>query len=228
MDTIVLENLEKIYYTKNCETKALNGINLIIKENDLISIMGPSGSGKSTLMNIIGLIDTPSMGKYILCGEDVSKINDKKASLLRNKKIGFIYQHFALINELNILENVMLPLNIRKLSRSIKKEKALKYLRKVGLEDIHKKYPYELSGGQQQRVAIARALAQESDIILADEPTGNLDEKNSEEIMKILVDLNKNNKTIIIITHDEKIAAYCHKKLLIIDGKIKHINKIPI
>lgn len=228
MDTIVLENLEKIYYTKNCETKALNGINLIIKENDLISIMGPSGSGKSTLMNIIGLIDTPSMGKYTLCGEDVSKINDKKASLLRNKKIGFIYQHFALINELNILENVMLPLNIRKLSRSIKKEKALKYLRKVGLEDIHKKYPYELSGGQQQRVAIARALAQESDIILADEPTGNLDEKNSEEIMKILVDLNKNNKTIIIITHDEKIAAYCHKKLLIIDGKIKHINKIPI
>ncbi len=228
MDTIVLENLEKIYYTKNCETKALNGINLIIKENDLISIMGPSGSGKSTLMNIIGLIDTPSMGKYTLCGEDVSKINDKKASLLRNKKIGFIYQHFALINELNILENVMLPLNIRKLSRSIKKEKALKYLRKVGLEDIHKKYPYELSGGQQQRVAIARALAQESDIILADEPTGNLDEKNSEEIMKILVDLNKNNKTIIIITHDEKIAAYCHKKLLIIDGKIKHTNKIPI
>lgn len=220
MELINLKDIEKIYKTKFYETKALDKINLKINSNELIAITGPSGSGKSTLMNILGLIDKPTNGQYILYGQESSHLNDSASSKIRNEKISFIYQHFALINELNILENVILPLNVRKLSKKQKNELGLKYLKKVGLEECSKKYPYEISGGQQQRVAIARALAQETDIILADEPTGNLDECTSKEILKILVDLNNKGKTIIIITHDENIAQYCKRQVVIKDGKI--------
>lgn len=224
MELINLKNVKKVYKTKYNETRALNGIDLVINKEDLIAITGPSGCGKSTLMNILGLIDKQTDGEYKLKDKNTFNLKDKESSMLRNKEIGFIYQHFALINELNLLENVSIPLNIRKNSSENKKAKAIEYLRKVGLEGLEKKYPYELSGGQQQRVAIARALAQETDIILADEPTGNLDEKNSEDIIKRLVDLNKLGKTIIIITHDNKIASYCKKIIEMKDGKIVEIK----
>lgn len=224
MELINLKNIEKVYKTKYNETRALNGIDLVINKEDLIAITGPSGCGKSTLMNILGLIDKQTNGEYKLKEKNTFNLKDKESSMLRNKEIGFIYQHFALINELNLLENVSIPLNIRKISSENKKAKAIEYLKKVGLDGLEKKYPYELSGGQQQRVAIARALAQETDIILADEPTGNLDEKTGEDIIKRLVDLNKLGKTIIIITHDNKIASYCKKIIEMKDGKIVGIK----
>ena len=220
MELMRLKNIEKVYKTKYNETVALRNLNLIINKNDLIAITGPSGCGKSTLMNILGLIDKQTSGEYILKGKPTSNLSDKESSILRNREIGFIYQHFALINELNLLENVTIPLNIRKINDKTKKEIGREYLKKVGLEGLEKKYPYELSGGQQQRVAIARALAQETDIILADEPTGNLDEKNSEEILKLLIDLNNYGKTIVIITHDNKIASHCKRIIKMKDGQI--------
>ena len=220
MELMRLKNIKKVYKTKYNETVALRNLNLIINKNDLIAITGPSGCGKSTLMNILGLIDKQTSGEYILKGKSTSNLSDKESSILRNREIGFIYQHFALINELNLLENVTIPLNIRKINDKTKKEIGREYLKKVGLEGLEKKYPYELSGGQQQRVAIARALAQETDIILADEPTGNLDEKNSEEILKLLIDLNNYGKTIVIITHDNKIASHCKRIIKMKDGQI--------
>ena len=220
MELMRLKNIEKVYKTKYNETVALRNLNLIINKNDLIAITGPSGCGKSTLMNILGLIDKQTSGEYILKGKLTSNLSDKESSILRNREIGFIYQHFALINELSLLENVTIPLNIRKINDKTKKEIGREYLKKVGLEGLEKKYPYELSGGQQQRVAIARALAQETDIILADEPTGNLDEKNSEEILKLLIDLNNYGKTIVIITHDNKIASHCKRIIKMKDGQI--------
>lgn len=220
MELMKLENISKVYKTKYNETVALNNISLKINQGDLIAITGPSGCGKSTLMNILGLIDKQTSGKYIFKETNTSSLTDKESSILRNKEIGFIYQHFALINELNLLDNVIVPLNIRKISDKEKKRIGKEYLKKVGLEGLEKKYPYELSGGQQQRVAIARTLAQEADVILADEPTGNLDEKTSTEILKLLIDLNSTGKTIIIITHDNKIANHCKKILKIKDGTI--------
>jgi len=195
-------------------------VDLEINSREVVAIMGASGCGKSTLMNIIGLIDKQTKGNYFFDGEDSTKLDDKAAAFIRNRKIGFVYQYFALIKEINILENVMLPLNVRKLSKNQKKEEALKQLKAVGLEMVKKKYPFELSGGQQQRVAIARALAQETDIILADEPTGNLDRKTGCDIIELLVNLNNKGKTIIIITHDDNIAAYCNRKIKMNDGKI--------
>ncbi|OPX49117.1 ABC transporter ATP-binding protein [Clostridium thermobutyricum] len=220
MELMRLKDIGKIYKTKYNETVALHDVDLIVNKKDLIAITGPSGCGKSTLMNILGLIDKQTKGEYILKGKNTSNLGDKESSILRNKEIGFIYQHFALINELNLLENVIIPLNIRKMSDKDKKENGKKYLKKVGLEGLERKYPYELSGGQQQRVAIARALAQETDIILADEPTGNLDEKNSEEILKLLIELNNDGKTVVVITHDNNIAKHCKKIIKMKDGKI--------
>lgn len=220
MELMILKDIKKVYKTKYNETVALHDLDLIINKNDLIAITGPSGCGKSTLMNILGLIDKQTNGEYILKGKNTSNLGDKESSTLRNKEIGFIYQHFALINELNLLENVTIPLNIRKMSNKDKNEIGKKYLKKVGLGGLERKYPYELSGGQQQRVAIARALAQETDIILADEPTGNLDEKNSEEILKLLTNLNNDGKTVVIITHDNTIANHCKKIIKMKDGKI--------
>lgn len=220
MSIISLKGLEKIYQTKYAKTNALRGIDLEIEKKQMVAIMGPSGCGKSTLLNIIGLIDRPSNGTYLFEGKDSSILKDKETAIVRNEKIGFVYQYFALIKEFNVIENVMLPLNVRGMSKKAKREKAEKYLKEVGLLDVEKKYPSELSGGQQQRVAIARALAQETDIILADEPTGNLDQQTGKEIMNLLAGINAGGKTLIIVTHDEAIASNCKRKITMKDGII--------
>lgn len=224
MSIISLKNLEKIYETKYSKTNALRGINLEIQESQMVAIMGPSGCGKSTLLNIMGLIDKPTNGTYFLQGKDSRLLKDKEAAIIRNEKIGFVYQYFALIKEFNVIENVMLPFNVRNMSKHLKREKAEKYLDEVGLLDLQKKYPNELSGGQQQRVAIARALAQETSIILADEPTGNLDQETGKDIMDLLVQINNQGKTVIVVTHDENIVSYCKRKITMRDGVI--INDI--
>ncbi|MGL4741272.1 MAG: ABC transporter ATP-binding protein [Sarcina sp.] len=226
MKILELKNIKREYVTKNYTTKALNDVSLDIYKNETIAIMGTSGSGKTTLLNIIGLIDVATSGEYKLFDEDVSDIKDIKASIIRNQKISFLYQHFALIDDLNIIENVMLPLNIRKMSKKDKRDKALKYIESVGLSGLEKKYPNELSGGQKQRVAIARALAKETEIILADEPTGNLDKKTGTEIIELLISLKEEGKTIILITHDENVGSYCERKIFISDGKIVTDTKV--
>ncbi|MGC9133402.1 MAG: ABC transporter ATP-binding protein [Nanopusillaceae archaeon] len=215
---IKLENITKIYKLGDYEIKALDNINLEIKEGELVSIMGPSGSGKSTLLSIIGLLDRPTYGKVYLFREDVSKFPDNKLSEIRNKKIGFVFQQFYLFNYLNALENVIVPSMIYGKS-SI--EKAREILKKLGLEDRLYHYPNQLSGGQQQRVAIARALINDPELILADEPTGNLDEKSSNDVIEIFKRLNKEDqKTIIIVTHNPKIAEQTDRVVVLRSGKI--------
>jgi len=220
MSIISLMKVDKQYETKYTKTNALKGIDLDIEKNEMVAITGPSGCGKSTLLNIIGLIDKSTRGSYFFQGKDTSNIKDKEAAVIRNEKIGFIYQYFALIKEFNVIENVMLPFNVRSMTRKQKKEKAKIYLSEVGLSDISKKHPYELSGGQQQRVAISRALAQETDVLLADEPTGNLDQDTGKDIMNLLVNINKNGKTVIVVTHDENVVAYCKRRIAMKDGHI--------
>jgi len=220
MSIISLMKVDKQYETKYTKTNALKGIDLDIEKNEMVAITGPSGCGKSTLLNIIGLIDKSTRGSYFFQGKDTGNIKDKEAAVIRNEKIGFIYQYFALIKEFNVIENVMLPFNVRSMTRKQKKEKAKIYLSEVGLSDISKKHPYELSGGQQQRVAISRALAQETDVLLADEPTGNLDQDTGKDIMNLLVNINKNGKTVIVVTHDENVVAYCKRRIAMKDGHI--------
>lgn len=220
MSFISLRNLDKVYITKQTKTCALKKINLEIEENQMVAIMGPSGCGKSTLLNIMGLIDVPTGGVYLHRGKDSRTLSDKEAAIIRNEKIGFVYQYFALIKEYTVIENIMLPLNIRKMNKKSKRHIAEKYLNEVGLSDVAQKYPNELSGGQQQRIAISRALAQETDIILADEPTGNLDQDTGKDIMNLLANINNRGKTIIIVTHDNNIASYCNRKITMRDGEI--------
>ncbi|MGC9079683.1 MAG: ABC transporter ATP-binding protein [Nanopusillaceae archaeon] len=221
MDIIKLENVTKIYKMGDYEIKALDRINLNIRKGELVSIMGPSGSGKSTLLSIIGCLDRPTSGKVYLFGEDVSKLSKKELAKIRAKKIGFVFQKFYLLNYLNAIENVRLALRIT--NRNLDRAKEL--LEKVGLGDRLYHYPNQLSGGQQQRVVIARALANNPDIILADEPTGNLDEKSSKEVMDLLIDLNKNEKkTIVIVTHNPKIAEQTDRIIVIRSGKILSDN----
>ena len=220
MGIISLMKIEKQYKTKYTKTNALKGIDLDIGKNEMVAITGPSGCGKSTLLNIIGLIDKPTGGNYLFQGKDTGNIKDKEAAVIRNQKIGFIYQYFALIKEFNVIDNIMLPFNVRSMSRKQKKERAEKYLREVGLLETAKKHPYELSGGQQQRIAISRALAQETDILLADEPTGNLDQDTGKDIMNLLVNINKSGKTVIVVTHDEDVVAYCKRRIAMKDGHI--------
>jgi ABC-type lipoprotein export system ATPase subunit len=215
---IKLENITKIYKLGDYEIKALDNINLEIKEGELVSIMGPSGSGKSTLLSIIGLLDRPTYGKVYLFEEDVSKFPDNKLSEIRNNKIGFVFQQFYLFNYLNALENVIVPSMIYGKSNI---EKAREILKKLGLEDRLYHYPNQLSGGQQQRVAIARALINDPELILADEPTGNLDEKSSNDVIEIFKRLNKEDqKTIIIVTHNPKIAEQTDRVVVLRSGKI--------
>lgn len=220
MSIITLKSVYKTYETKYSKTVALNKIDLSIEKNEMVAIMGPSGCGKSTLLNILGFIDSPTSGAYLFEDNDSSKLKDNETSILRNKRIGFIYQYFALIKEFNSIDNIMLPLKIRDIPKKEKKQIAEKYLNQVGLSEVLKKYPNELSGGQQQRIAIARTLAQETDVILADEPTGNLDQETGKDIMNMLVEINKSGKTIIIVTHDENVASYCDRKVIMKDGLI--------
>ena len=200
--------------------KALDSINLEISEGEFVALVGPSGSGKSTLMNILGCLDIPTKGKYRLMNTDVEKAVDSKLAEIRNKHIGFVFQSFNLLNNLNAVDNVSLPCKYSKMSSKKSKSKAIEALKKVGLTDRKNHKPYELSGGQQQRVAFARALLNDPSILLADEPTGNLDSKTSKEILNFLIELNNKGMTIIIVTHDDSIAAIAKRKIVLLDGKI--------
>ena len=221
MNIIELKDIKKIYGKNSAETIALKNINLSIKKGEMIAIMGPSGCGKSTLLNIIGCIDVPNSGTYSLNGQEINKLNFNKLAKIRNSNISFVFQEFALLKEFSVLDNVTLPLNFRKMTSKEKKISALKYLKQLQIEDLANKKVINLSGGQQQRVAIARSLVQESELILADEPTGALDQENGKNIMSILKNLNKaEGKTIIIVTHDINIANYCDKIINMRDGVI--------
>lgn len=218
---IHIENMKKIYNPGENEVRALDGIDLDIEKGDLVAIVGHSGSGKSTLMNMLGCLDTPTSGKYVLDGQDVASMTDNQLADVRNKEIGFIFQGFNLISNLDAVGNVELPLVYRGVSKNERKQLAMEALKSVGLEDRMKHKPNEMSGGQQQRVAVARAVAAKPPIILADEPTGNLDTKSTQEIMGILKELHRSGRTVIIITHDEEIASQAHRVIRILDGRIE-------
>lgn len=217
---ITLEKVYKIYNPGENEVRAIDNISLKISRGEFVTIVGQSGSGKSTLMNILGCLDVPTSGEYFLKGKKVSDIKDKNLSKIRNREIGFIFQGFNLISCLNSLENVELPLMYKGISKYERQQLATDALMRVGLETRLYHRPSQMSGGQQQRVAIARAIATDPEIILADEPTGNLDSKSGEDIMQILEGLNKKGKTIILITHDDKIANNSKKVIQIRDGKL--------
>ena len=219
MNLIKLKNINKIYNQESADFYALNDINLEINQGEMIAIMGPSGAGKSTLLNILGCIDVATSGEYSINNTLVQSLNKKELARIRNKNIGFVFQYFALIKEYTVLENVELPLTYGNMSKKKIKEKALMYLERTGIKGLAKKTPPKLSGGQQQRVAIARALVNEPSIILADEPTGALDQKTGKEILSLLKELNKLGQTIIIVTHDPNIAAICDRTIFIEDGK---------
>ncbi|MEO6894479.1 MAG: ABC transporter ATP-binding protein [Ginsengibacter sp.] len=218
---IQLENIEKSYYLGKQELKVLKGISIEIFKNEYVALMGPSGSGKSTLMNILGCLDSPTSGKYILNGEDVSKMLDDDLADVRNKEIGFVFQQFNLLPRLTAAENVALPLIYNGTSKKIRTELSLEMLDRVGLADRSHHKPNELSGGQNQRVAIARALVNNPSIILADEPTGNLDSKTSVEIMHIFDKIQSEGNTVILVTHEEDIAEYAHRIIRLKDGIIE-------
>lgn len=219
-ELISLKNIVKSYKNGDQELQVLKGINLEVYEGEFVAIMGPSGSGKSTLMNIIGLLDRPTSGDYSLNGKKVETLSDRHLASVRNKEIGFVFQQFFLLSKLNAIQNVELPLIYAGVSVSQRRQLAKQYLEKVELEKRMKHLPSELSGGQKQRVAIARALVNNPSIILADEPTGALDTKTGEQIMALLTALNREGKTIIMVTHEPDIADYATRKIVIRDGEI--------
>lgn len=218
---ITLTSLSKIYRTNEIETVALENVNLTVARGEFLSIMGPSGCGKSTLLNIMGLLDTPSTGTIEINGTHTEGMKDKELAAFRNKTLGFVFQSFHLINSLNVLDNVELPLLYRRVNSSERKRLAKEVLEKVGLSHRMNHFPTQLSGGQCQRVAVARAIIGNPEIILADEPTGNLDSGSTKEIMGILKDLHKEGRTVIIITHDNDIAAQAERIIRIKDGQIE-------
>jgi putative ABC transport system ATP-binding protein len=222
MNTIIdIKNITKLYEMGVEKLYALKGVDVKIERNEYVAIMGPSGSGKSTLMNIIGCLDTPTSGDYVLNGKDVHEMDDDELAEIRNKEIGFVFQTFNLLPRSNALHNVELPLIYSGLSKSERIKRAEETLTNVGLGDRMKHKPNELSGGQRQRVAVARALVNHPSIILADEPTGNLDTKTGEEIMALFAELNKNGNTIILVTHEEDIAKHANRIIKIRDGMIE-------
>lgn len=219
-NVITMKNLSKIYKMGDNIVKALDNINLTVDEGEFVSIVGPSGSGKSTLMNIIGCLDVMTEGEYYLNGNDTSKLNENKLAELRSSEIGFIFQSFNLLQKLTALENVELPMIYKGIPAKERYNRAIELLTMVGLEKRIHHRPTELSGGQQQRVAIARALANNPHLILADEPTGNLDSQSGKEVMKIIKELNERGNTIILITHDINVANQAKRTVRIMDGKI--------
>lgn len=217
---IELKDIYKIYQTGEAEVHALDGVSLQIDSGEFVSIVGQSGSGKSTLMNLLGCLDIPTSGTYLLDGVDVSTMSENRLSDIRNRRIGFIFQGFNLISGLTAIENVELPLIYRKMERKERKKLVYQSLERVGLKKRMRHRPSEMSGGQQQRVAIARAIAASPPIIFADEPTGNLDSKSGEEVINILRELNQEGRTVILITHDNGIARQCNRVIHIHDGRI--------
>ena len=220
-NVIEIEEIKKIYTVGNQEVHALSGVTTNIVRGDYVAIMGPSGSGKSTLMNIIGALDTPTSGKYVLNGTDVSHLTDDKLAEIRNREIGFVFQTFNLLHQYSALENVMLPLVYGGIEKQERIERSKRALNSVNLADRMTHKPNELSGGQRQRVAVARALVNDPAIILADEPTGNLDTKTSIDIMRLFHDIHANGNTIILVTHEEDIARHAHRIIRLRDGKIE-------
>ena len=213
-------NLTKIYRTDEVETTALGNVNIEINEGEFVSIMGPSGVWKSTLMNILGLLDNPSGGEYFFIGTEVSKFTERERAHMRKENIGFVFQSFNLIDELTVYENVELPLLYLKVSAPERKKKVAEVLERMKITHRKKHFPQQLSGGQQQRVAIARAVVTRPQLILADEPTGNLDSANGEEVMSLLTELNNEGTTIIMVTHSERDAGYAHRIVNLFDGQI--------
>jgi putative ABC transport system ATP-binding protein len=222
-----LKNVTKVYRTEEVEVYALKDISLEIKEGEYTAIIGPSGSGKSTLLHIMGCLDKPTSGKVFLDGVDVSKLNDLELARFRGKKIGFVFQFFNLYPTLNVLENVELPMIIAETYKEERRKRALELLKAVGMEKRISHLPSQLSGGERQRVAIARALANNPTLILADEPTGNLDSKSGEEILQLLKKLQeKENKTVVIVTHNQRVVKYAERIIYLKDGKILKEEKL--
>lgn len=228
LSQIKINNIIKRYVVSGNVTIALDDVSLNINEGEMVAIMGPSGSGKTTLLNVIGCLDNPTSGEYLLKEKPVQELHKGELAEIRNKNLGFIFQQFALIEDYTIQENVEFPLIYRNLHSSKKdklsmkeiKKRAFEMLKELGIEKYYYKNPSQLSGGQQQRVAIARALITEPDIVIADEPTGALDQKTGQDVMDLLVNINNKGKTLIIVTHDEKVATYCKRRINILDGKI--------
>jgi len=223
---ISLKNIHKTYGVGDSAYEALKGVSLDVKAGEMVAIMGPSGSGKSTLMNIIGLLDTPTMGRYVIEDKDTKNLNDDQMSELRNQTVGFIFQSFNLLNRISVLENVQRPMVYGGIDVKESEKRALTNLDKIGLLNKASSFPTQLSGGQTQRVAIARALVMNPAIILADEPTGNLDTATSTQVMNLLCSINKQGNTVIIVTHSDEIASYAKRKIIIRDGLISKDIKI--
>jgi putative ABC transport system ATP-binding protein len=217
---ISMKDIKKVFYTDEVETHALSGVHMEIRKGEYVSIAGPSGSGKSTLLAIIGLLDSPSGGEYLLKDTPVEKLDISQRAVIRNREIGFIFQSFNLIGDLTVYENVELPLTYRGMSGSERKQRVQQALERVGMSHRTKHYPSQLSGGQQQRVAVARALAGSPSILLADEPTGNLDSHNAEAVMELLRELHREGATICMVTHDPRFARHADRQVHLFDGKV--------
>ena len=217
---IQISNLSKVFRTSEVETVALDHVNLEVNESEFVAIMGPSGCGKSTLLNILGLLDNPTEGSYKLLGQEVAGLHEKERTHVRKGKIGFVFQSFNLIDELNVFENVELPLTYLGMKASERKQRVMDMLHRMGISHRAKHFPQQLSGGQQQRVAIARAVVTRPKLILADEPTGNLDSKNGAEVIKLLGELNAEGTTIVMVTHSQHDASFAHRTVQLFDGNI--------
>jgi len=224
---IQIKNLSKSFRTEEVETLALNNVDLHVKENEFVAIMGPSGCGKSTLLNILGMLDKPNAGSYQFAGHEVANLSEGQRTQIRKGNLGFVFQNFNLIDTLTVYENVELPLLFLKVSKSDRKEKVMKVLERMKIGHRAKHFPQQLSGGQQQRVAIARAVVADAKLILADEPTGNLDSKNGSEVMDLLTELNQEGATIIMVTHSDHDANFAHRIVNLFDGQVvtESINK---
>ena len=220
MEMIKIKNLNKVFRTDEVETVALDNVNLEVAKGEFVAVMGPSGCGKSTLLNIVGLLDNPTGGRYHLMGHEVAELKENDRTRLRKGKIGFVFQSFNLIDELNVAENVELPLIYLGIGAGERKRRVDEMLKRMSISHRAKHFPQQLSGGQQQRVAIARALITNPDLILADEPTGNLDSKNGVEVMDLLVELNRQGTTIVMVTHSDRDAAYAHRTVSLFDGSV--------
>ena len=217
---IKIEKLSKVFRTEEVETVALNNVNMQVKEGEFVAIMGPSGCGKSTLLNTLGLLDNPTEGSYKLLDNEVANLQEKERTRLRKGVIGFVFQSFNLIDELNVFENVELPLTYLGIKKAERKQMVNDMLKRMNISHRAKHYPQQLSGGQQQRVAIARAVITNPKLILADEPTGNLDSKNGQEVMNLLTELNQEGTTIVMVTHSKRDAGYAHRIVHLFDGSV--------